>query len=320
MRTIAVVVEEGVEAFGLGCLVEVWAEPYHPEDDNPVFDFRLCSSTPGTVRGRTLELTVEESLDWAAGADLVAITPASQDSRPPSAAVTELLQHADGRGADVLAHCSAVFALGEAGLLDGRGCTTHWRFAAQLAQQFPDADVRPDVLYVHDGNVLTGAGSAASLDASLHLMRDRFGARHANAAARRIVVPPHRDGGQAQFIAAPVREVEAETFGPLLDWIAAHLAERLDVPSLARRAMMSERTFARRFRDETGSTPHAWVTGQRVQRAEELLETSSLSVEEVARAVGFGNAATLRAHFGRVRGISPAIYRQRFSRTTGASV
>ena len=313
MQTVAVIVEEGVEAFGLGCLVEVWGEPYHPDDDNPVFDFRLCTSRPGRVGGRMLDLTVTESLDWAAEADLVAVAPSDQSVRGTPDAVVETLQHAYARGADLLAHCSGVFALGHAGLLDGRGCTTHWRFAGTLAAQFPEADVRPDVLYVHDGQVLTGAGSAASLDASLHLMRDRFGARHATAAARRIVVPPHRDGGQAQFIAAPVREVEAETLGPLLDWIGANLDQPLDVASLARRAMMSERTFARRFKDETGSTPHAWVTARRVQHAEELLERTTLPVEQIAHDAGFGNAATLRAQFGRHRGISPATYRRRFS-------
>jgi transcriptional regulator GlxA family with amidase domain len=181
-----------------------------------------------------------------------------------------------------------------------------------MARTFPEAKVKPDVLYCHDGNVLTGAGAAAGIDASLHLLRDEYGAGVAAAVARRIVVPPHRDGGQAQFIARPVPDCDAETLGPLLEWIVGNLHEDLDVESLARRSLMSPRTFARRFRAETGSTPHSWVTRQRVQRAEELLEQSDRSIEWIASEVGFGNAATLRHHFTRVRGVSPQQYRRTF--------
>lgn len=311
MQTVAVLVQEGVESFGLGCLVEVWDEPYHPEDDNPVFDFRVCTARPGVVRGRTVDIVVEEGLEWAAQADLVAAASHGDDV-PVDPAVAETLATAHQRGSEVMAHCSGVFALGAAGLLDGRECTTHWRYAERLQARYPEAKVRPDVLYVHDGRVLTGAGSAASLDASLHLMRDRFGARQAAAAARRIVVPPHRDGGQAQFIAKPLPEVDAETLAPLLSWMSDHLDDELDVASLASRASMSPRTLARRFRDETGTTPHAWVTARRVQRAEELLEHSELGIEQISREVGFGSAAVLRHHFARVRGISPGTYRRRF--------
>ena len=177
---------------------------------------------------------------------------------------------------------------------------------------YPEAKVKPDVLYCHDGNILTGAGSAAGIDASLHLMRDLYGARVAATAARRIVVPPHRDGGQAQFIERAVPDCDSETFGPLLEWIIGHLDEDLDVDTLARKSLMSPRTFARRFRAETGATPHSWVTQQRVLRAEELLEQTDRSVEWIASDVGFGNAATLRHHFTRSRGVSPQQYRRSF--------
>jgi transcriptional regulator GlxA family with amidase domain len=226
--------------------------------------------------------------------------------------VVEVVRAVHERGGMVFAHCTAAFVLGEAGLLDGRRCTTHWRHVDVLAQRYPKALVDQDVLYVQDGTIVTGAGSAAGLDAALHLMRQQFGARVAAAAARRMVVPPHRDGGQAQFIARAVPDVEAETLGPLLMWITENLAEDLGVEALARRSHMSPRTFARRFRAETGATPHNWVTGQRVQAAQELLELTGHSIDWIADEVGFGNAATLRHHFTRARGVSPQQYRRTF--------
>jgi transcriptional regulator GlxA family with amidase domain len=169
------------------------------------------------------------------------------------------------------------------------------------------------VLYVEADNILTGAGSAAGLDAALHLMRREFGARVAATTARRIVVPPHRDGGQAQFVRTPVPECDAETLGPVIAWMRDHVDEQHTVEDLAERALMSPRTFARRFRAETGTTPHAWLTVQRVLRAEELLETTSHSVDRIAAEVGFGTSAVLRHHFTRIRSVSPQQYRRTFS-------
>ena len=312
IKTVAVIVQDDAEPFGLGSLVEVWGEPDHPEDRTPFFDFRICTPRPGRVRGRSdFDLFVERGLEATLDADLVCVAP-KHDFMRYDDAVLDALRAAHARGAIIYAHCSAAFELGAAGLLDGRECTTHWRYTDLMERTFPEAKVKPDVLYCHDGNVLTGAGSAAGIDASLHLLRETYGARVAATVARRIVVPPHRDGGQAQFIARPVPDCEAETLGPLLEWIVGHLEEDLDVDSLARRSLMSPRTFARRFRAETGATPHAWVTRQRVQRAEELLEQSDRSIEWIAGAVGFGNAATLRHHFTRVRGVSPQQYRRTF--------
>lgn len=307
------IVQDGAEPFGLGSLVEVWGEPYHPDDDNPVFDFRVCTPRPGLVQGRSdYDLQVPRGLEATADADLVCLSP-KHDYRRHDPLVLEAVGAAYERGAIIYAHCSAVFELGAAGLLDGRECTTHWRYSEELARLHPLADVRADVLYCHDGTILTGAGSAAGIDASLHLMRDHFGAQVAATAARRIVVPPHRDGGQAQFIVRPVPDCDAETLGPLLEWIVEHLEEDLSVEALAERNHMSARTFARRFRAETGTTPHSWVTRQRVQAAEELLERTDRSVDWIAGEVGFGNAATLRHHFARVRGLSPQQYRRRFA-------
>lgn len=313
VQTVAVVVQDGAEPFGLGSLVEVWGEPYHPEDDNPVFDFRVCTPRPGRVRGRsTYDLHVDLGLEATEDADLVCFSP-KHGFLEHDEDVLEVARRAHARGAVVYAHCSGAFELAAAGLLDGRECTTHWRYADLLQELYPEAVVRPDVLYVQDGGVLTGAGAAAGIDASLHLMRERFGARTAAAAARRIVVPPHRDGGQAQFIARPVPECEAETLGPLLTWILGHLDEDLGVEALARQVHMSPRTFARRFRDETGTTPHSWVTAQRVRVAEELLERTEHSIDRIAAEVGFGNAAALRHHFSRARGVSPLVYRRQFA-------
>ncbi|WP_028658750.1 GlxA family transcriptional regulator [Nocardioides insulae] len=314
MHSVAVIVEDGVEAFGLGAMCEVWAEPYHPEDDNPVFDFAVVTPRPGRVRGSAgFDLMVEHDLTRAASADLICIAP-NRERRAHSGDVLDVLRDADHREARIFAHCTAAFVVGEAGLLDGRRCTTHWRFVDELAAQYPEAKVDGDVLYVQDGNLTTGAGASAGLDAALHLLREEFGARVAASTARRMVVPPHRDGGQAQFIARAVPECESEVLRPLVDWVVAHLEVEHSVDSLAQRAHMSPRTFARRFRDEMGASPHQWVIAQRVAAAEELLERTDQPVERIAADLGFGNAATLRHHFGRVRGVSPQAYRRRFSR------
>ena len=313
MKSVAVVVQDGAEPFGLGSICEVWAEPYHPEDDNPVFDFTVCTPEPGRVKGRAgFDLHVDHGLEALETADLVCVVPKFDFRRNDPRAVEAVAAAAD-RGAIVSAHCSGVWLLGDAGLLDGRECTTHWRYGDLLAESFPKAKVDPDVLYVFDDNVLTGAGSAAGIDASLHLMRRTFGARTAATTARRIVVPPHRDGGQAQFVRSPMGQTEADTLAPLLQWASERLDEHLPVERLAAEAHMSPRTFARRFRDETGTTPLQWLTAQRLALAEELLENSSLSVEQIASRVGFGNAATLRHHFTASRGTTPVAYRKQFS-------
>jgi transcriptional regulator GlxA family with amidase domain len=313
VKKVAVVVQDGAEPFGLGAMCEVWAEPYHVEDDNPVFDFVVATPRPGRVRGASgYDLHVEHGLDAAADADLVCVTP-KRAFREPSPEVVELIRDAHDRGAHVFAHCTAAFVLGEAGLLDGRRATTHWRHVDELRDAYPEALVDGNVLYVQDGTIVTGAGSAAGLDAALHLMRQQFGAKTAADAARRMVVPPHRDGGQAQYIARAVPDCDAETLGPLLTWIIENLSDDLGVDALARRNHMSPRTFARRFRDETGTTPHAWVTRQRLQAAEELLERTDHSVDWIATEVGFGNGAALRHHFSRARGVSPQQYRRTFS-------
>ncbi len=314
ISSVAVVVFDEVSPFELGVACEAWGID-RSADGLPVMDFAVCS--PGGRPVRTIagfDLAVHHGLDRVAAADLV-VLPAMSREREVPAEVLDALRAASDRGARLLSICSGAFVLGAAGLLDGRRCTTHWMHTAELAARFPAAQVVPEVLYVEDGPVLTSAGTAAGLDACLHLWRQEFGSAAANTVARRMVVPPQREGGQAQFIKDPVPERRAETLDPLLGWIVAHLGEPLDVDALARRAAMSPRTFARRFRDETGTTPHAWITARRLHRAEQLLEETDLPVERIAADVGFGNAATLRHHFARVRWLSPQQYRRRFATT-----
>jgi transcriptional regulator GlxA family with amidase domain len=313
LTNVAVLALDGVAPFELGVLCEAWGIDREAHGV-PRLDFAVCSTRPGPIStSMGFGLTVEEGLDRAAQADLVCI-PAMQRDRDVAPEVLDFLRATVDRGARVLSVCSGAFLLGAAGLLDGRHCTTHWMYSDELQAAYPRACVVPEVLYVDEDPVITAAGSAAGLDACLHLWRKEYGARVASMVARRMVVPPQRDGGQAQYIARPVPDCSAETLGPLLVWITENLAEDHSVEALARRAHMSPRTFARRFRAETGATPHAWVTSRRVLAAEELLESSDASIEWIASEVGFGNAATMRQHFARARGISPQAYRHSFSR------
>jgi transcriptional regulator GlxA family with amidase domain len=312
ISNVAVIVYDGVAPFELGVLCEAWGVD-RSDQDLPTFDFAVCTPTPGTVRtSMGFDLGVQRDLSRAEEADLVAV-PAVDRHAPVPEPVLAALRSAHDRGAQILSVCTGAFALGEAGLLDGRRCTTHWMYTDELAARFPAAEVVPEVLYVDADPVVTSAGSAAGLDASLHLWRKQFGGAAASMVARRMVVPPQREGGQAQFIVAAVPDCRSETLAPLLGWIADNLDQDLSVEALADRAAMSPRTFARRFRAETGTTPHSWVTHQRVLRAEELLERTDRSIDWIAGEVGFGNAATLRHHFSRIRGVSPQRYRRIFA-------
>lgn len=312
LRTVAAVVLPHVAPFELGVVCEIFGID-RSDTGGPAFDLTLCTPVPGRVPTKLgMELVVEAPLEAAAGVDLV-VVPAYGDDRDVPQAVLELLREAEQRGAWVMSVCSGAFALGRAGLLDGRRCTTHWMYTDELATRFPAARVDPSVLYVEDRRVITSAGTAAGIDAGLHLVRRELGASAAAVIARRMVVPPHRDGGQAQYIEAPLPEGDGQgELEPVLAWALEHLGDELTVPRLARRAQMSERTFARRFRATTGTTPAGWVARQRLQRAQELLESTDLPVDEVARRAGFGAAAALRHHFARQLGTSPQAYRRTF--------
>jgi len=311
LRTVAAIAMPDVAPFELGVVCEVFGID-RTDTGGPSFAFTVCTEVPGPVPTKMgFDLVVRDGLDAAADADLV-VVPAYGANLQASEAVLDVLRAAAARGAWVLSVCSGSFALGQAGLLDGRRCTTHWMYTDRLAAAFPTAVVDPAVLYVEDRGVVTSAGTAAGIDACLHLVRRELGAAAAAAIARRMVVPPHRDGGQAQYIDTPL-PVEADTLEPLLEWMVEHLGDELSVPELAARALMSERTFARRFRAETGTTPAAWLTRQRLLRAQELLERTDAPVEDVARQCGFGTAAVLRHHFTRTLGTSPVAYRRAFA-------
>ncbi len=314
LRNVATVVYDGLNPFEFGAACEAFGLD-RSDDDVPSVDYAVCAPVPGPVRTRMgFSLDVAHGLDRVAQADLVVVPAMGYGDNPVPEAVGDALRAAYERGARLLTLCSGAFVLGEVGLLDGRECTTHWKHTDELARRYPAAKVVPEVLYVDSGQVVTSAGTAAGLDASLHIWRQEYGADVASTIARRMVVPPQRDGGQAQFIDRPVPEPDTESFGPLLAWIVAHLGKDLAVEELARRALMSPRTFARRFRAETGATPHAWVTRQRLLRAEQLLERTDHPVERIAEEVGFGSAAVLRSHLGRSRGLSPGEYRRRVAR------
>ena len=310
LRRVTALVVDGLEMFEFGTLCEVFGID-RTEDGVPAFDFRVAGARPTVRAHQGFEISVPHGLDALEGADLVAV-PATAAREGFDPEVLGALRAAHAAGATILSVCTGVFVLAEAGLLDGRTVTTHWKRAATLAQLYPGVTVDADVLFVDDGDIITSAGTAAGIDACLHLVRRELGSAVANTIARRMVVPPLRDGGQRQFIEHPVPTCTDDSLRHVLEWATEHLGEEHTVESLAARALMSERTFARRFVEEAGTTPMRWLTAQRVLHARGLLEQTDLSVDEVARECGFGTAALLRHHFGRAVGLAPTDYRTAF--------
>ncbi|MFD8704456.1 helix-turn-helix domain-containing protein [Kitasatospora sp. NPDC059648] len=332
VHDVAVYAFEGMAPFELGVVVEVFGLA-RPELGGllaaPWYGLKVCADRPGTALDAVggFALTARHGLDDLAAADTVVIpgvrdafsgvgAPSGRQAGGVSPGLVEALRTAHERGARIVSICSGAFALAAAGLLDGREATTHWRYAELLQQRYPRVRVNPGVLYVDNGDVLTSAGSAAGIDLCLHLVRRDHGAKVANSVARRFVVAPHRDGGQAQFIEAAVRPVEEDEDGIArsMQWALDHLSDPLTVSVLARAARMSDRSYLRHFTARNGNSPMRWVVTQRIAASLALLESPEGSVEEIAAAVGFESAATFRHHFGRVMRTSPTAYRRSFGR------
>ena len=315
---VAVLVFDDVSVFEMAVPCEVWGVD-RTAMGVPASVVRVCSADPSPLGTRMgFSLTTVHGVDALRWADTIVVPHAPKPlGRGVPAAAVAALRRAHHRGARIASVCSGSFVLAAAGLLDGRRATTHWMWAELFREMYPGIDLDPSVLYVGDGQVFTSAGTSAGIDLCLHLVRLDWGAEVANTVARRMVVPPHRDGGQAQYVLSPVPSAPAESdLTATLEWAAAHLDRELSIDRLARRAAMSPRTFARRFKQTTGTTPLQWVLHQRVGYAQRLLETTDLPIETVAQRSGFGTSATLRQHFGRVVGTNPLAYRQAFSRAS----
>lgn len=313
-RSVAAYAPTRIGSFTLGAISEVFGFD-RTRRGIPAFDFAVCTHRPGPLRTDSgLTVLVEHGLDRLATADLVFVMPWEDDDPEPPTEVHEALRSAYDRGAILASQCTGAFVLAAAGLLAGRRATTHWRWTAAFRARFPEVTLQPEVLYVDEGRILTSAGVAAGLDLCLYLLRREHGAGVATAVARDMVVPPYRDGGQAQYVAVPVPiSCDDERLAAVIGWAREHLHQRLTVEGLATRAVMSPRSFARHFKAVTGTTPHAWLLSERLHRAEDLLETADLPIEDVARRAGFGTAAALREQFVRRRGVPPRDYRRTFA-------
>ncbi|MFI5041104.1 MAG: helix-turn-helix domain-containing protein [Acidimicrobiales bacterium] len=314
-HTVATVVGNGLSPFEFAVACEVFGTDRSADVGRPWYRFLVCAADPPpitTTTGFTIDTPFR--LDALRRADTI-VVPASGPAEH-NQELLDALREAHSRGARILSVCTGAFVLAAAGLLDGRPATTHWMHADVFARRYPNVKLDPCVLYVDDGDILTSAGTAAGIDLCLHVVRLDYGAEAANKVARRMVVAPHRDGGQAQFVNEPVPPAAmGDLFADTLAWAQEHLDERIGVEDLARRAAMSPRSFARRFHDTAGSTPLQWLLRQRVMLAQRLLETTDLSIDIVATRSGFGTATNLRQHFQRLVRTSPHAYRRTFQET-----
>jgi transcriptional regulator GlxA family with amidase domain len=309
--SVAVVAFDRISPFHLAVPSVVFGD-VHP--GVPRFDFSVCAAEPGPLSTTVgFAVSVAHGLEVLGTADIVIVPswrdPAEQPPQPLLAALVAAFQ----RRAQVVGLCLGAYVLAEAGLLDGRRATTHWAFVPDFRRRYPQVEVDADVLYVEDGNIVTSAGTAAGLDCCLHLLRQRYGADCANRVARRLVVPPHRQGGQAQYIEQPLPDTAQDSrLAELMDWVRAHLAGAHTLDSLAARSLMSRRTFTRRFHQLTGSTVGQWLLGERLAYAQRLLESTDQPIDTIAALAGFGSAVSLRHHFRRAFAVSPTNWRQTF--------
>ncbi len=310
-RQVVALLYDGLCGFEFGIATELFALP-RPEF-SAWYRFAVCSHETGSfVMSGGVSVHAPGRLGRLDRAGTIVIPGWRNIHETPPAPVLRKLRRAQDRGARLVSFCSGAFVLAAAGVLNGRRVTTHWRYADALQDRYPELTVDAKVLYVDEGNILTSAGSAAGVDMGLHLIRRDFGSAVANQVARRLVLPPHRDGGQVQFIDHRIADQGDDGIAELLDWLRQHLKESHTVASMARQARLSPRTLARRFQERVGMSPHAWLVRERVRLAEQALETSSVGMDRLALDCGFGSAQLLRLHFRRIVGTTPTAYRRAF--------
>lgn len=310
--TVAILVYEGLCVFEFGIALEIFGLP-RPELDVPWYGHQIVAVDPGPMHALGgLRIAVDAGLEALDSARTIIIPGWRSHHEPPPEALLQALRRTHARGARLLSICSGVFALAATGLLDGKTATTHWQFCAELAERFPLIKVDPNVLYVDSGPLITSAGSAAGIDACLHLIARDFGTHIANSVARRLVMAPQRTGGQAQFIVAPVSKSPRNELTRVLQWLREHLDQPLSVGDMAARVAMSERTFLRRFVETTGLPPKTWLQQERLNRARALLESTDQSTADIAQACGYRSVESFRAAFRNAIGLPPTAYRERF--------
>ncbi|WP_210643783.1 MULTISPECIES: transcriptional regulator FtrA [unclassified Pseudomonas] len=311
---VAILAYDGLCTFEFGVAVEIFGLE-RPEFDFPWYQHRIVAVDDGPMRAMGgFQVLADGGMELLETARTIVVPGWRSRSEPPSEALLEALRRAHARGARLLSICSGAFVLAAAGLLDGLGATTHWRYTDELANSFPTILVDPDVLYVDSGQVITSAGSAAGIDACLHLVARDFGVQVANAVARRLVMSPQRTGGQAQFIPSPVSRTPRSDLSGVMQWAREHLHEPLGVRELASQAAMSERTFLRRFTQACGLSPKAWLQHERLARARELLESTEDNTDNIAQLCGYRSVESFRVAFRSVVGLAPSVYRERFGR------
>jgi AraC family transcriptional activator FtrA len=302
---------DGLCTFEFGIAVEVFALP-RPEFDFPWYDFKVAAIDK-TIRAMGgFRVEAHGGLGVLGKADTIIVPGWRGCNEQPPERMLDALRRAYRRGARLVSICSGAFVLAAAGLLDGRRATTHWRYASILKGRYPGIELVDDVLYVEDGRIVTSAGSSAGIDACLQVVRSDYGAKVANIVARRLVMPPHRDGGQAQYVDAPLQLRPGKSIAAVLDWARRHLAEPIEIGALARHAGLSERTFLRRFREGTGSTPLKWLRRERIGRAMKLLEDKGPTLADITESCGFESQESFRKAFSEIAGVSPSAYRRRF--------
>jgi transcriptional regulator GlxA family with amidase domain len=316
MKRVVALALDGVMAFDLACAVQAFRHGPGKTGEPSGFEMRTCGVRPGPVwTPNGFELRVEHGLEALEAADVVVVPGIGIPTLPTPPEALIALRSAAARGATMVSVCVGAFVLAEAGLLDGRPATTHWAYCAEFAELYPAVKLDPTALYVDDGDVLTSAGLSAGLDLCLHLVRRELGAHAAAELARWNVTAPHREGGQAQYVPdRPDADARDGGLAATLAWAVAEPAAAVDVSALAAHALMSERTFIRRFKAEVGTTPRRWLDAQRTARARELLETTRLPVEVVAAKAGFGSVTALRVHLRAATGATPAAYRRSLGR------